>query len=103
MFLRKEQRTQAHLFVVMMAYMIERELRKKWKSLEITVQEGIQSLNLITASKWVHNDIPISITVNGPNPLQKELLNAAGVVLPSVLPWKESKVLTKTKITNLHK
>ena len=42
-FLRREDRTKAHVFVTMMACMIEKKLSEYWSNLEITVLEGIKT------------------------------------------------------------
>ncbi|RLC31754.1 hypothetical protein DRH13_02595 [Candidatus Woesebacteria bacterium] len=43
-FVRKEESTRGHVFVVMLAYLLERELYKYWRRLEVTVEEGIDEL-----------------------------------------------------------
>lgn len=48
-YLRKEQRTRAHLFIVMLAYKVYRYLQQAWKN-DITVKEGLLKLNLITTA-----------------------------------------------------
>lgn len=43
-YLRKKEHTKGHVFVVMLAYIIELELARGWKKLGIPVQEGIANL-----------------------------------------------------------
>ena len=44
-FVRTEESTRAHVLVVMLAYMIVRELRQAWKALDVTVKEGLRLLS----------------------------------------------------------
>jgi hypothetical protein len=41
---RKEENTRGHVFVVMLAYLLECELYKYWRRLEVTLEEGIDEL-----------------------------------------------------------
>ncbi len=40
--MRNEGSTRGHVFVVMLAYMIIRRLRKAWESFDLTVKDGIE-------------------------------------------------------------
>lgn len=90
-FLRLEDRTRAHAFVVMLAYKIVRRLATAWAQLNLTVQEGVSelaSLCLQTVSvneKTSYNSIP------EPRDSIKALLDALGIPLPPVLPISPTK------------
>lgn len=62
---RKESRTRGHVFVVMLAYILIRELERRWKDLNITLQQGIDELNQIhyvdiyRAKQYLYSEIPI--------------------------------------------
>ncbi|MEJ1643684.1 IS1634 family transposase, partial [Escherichia coli] len=43
-YVRKEDSTRGHVFVVMLAYMIIRRLRRAWKNFDLTVEEGLAQL-----------------------------------------------------------
>ena len=43
-FVRTEASTRGHVFVVMLAYLLERDLDKHWRHLEVTTVEGIDEL-----------------------------------------------------------
>ena len=47
-YLRKEERTRAHLFITMLALKVERYLSEKWKKQEGTVADILNSLDMIT-------------------------------------------------------
>ncbi len=44
---RLATRTRGHVFVVMMAYRIIRELAVRWQDLDMTVEEGINELSTL--------------------------------------------------------
>ncbi|MCD4785279.1 MAG: hypothetical protein K8T10_15790 [Candidatus Eremiobacteraeota bacterium] len=48
-FVRKANRTRAHFFVAMLAYKIERYLRKSWMDFDATVSEGIKLPSMTTS------------------------------------------------------
>ena len=98
-FVRKETRTRGHLFITMLSYRLEQFLRKCWKGLDLTVEEGIKKLSMITSviievrSEKLHR-------VPKPDKLSEQLLNAVQLKIPGILPMIESGVDTKTKLQN---
>jgi hypothetical protein len=87
----------------MMAYRIVKELASCWKSIDLTVQEGLKELNALCVTE-------ISIAGQGsyhripePRELSRQLLEAANVKLPAFLPNKGVKVATKKKLTSRRK
>ncbi len=93
-YVRTEESTRGHVFVVMLAYMIVRELDKLWSSLYLTVTEGLQSLSTLCFTE---------VSVKGktfqqiPEPRlhNKKLLQAAGINLPQILPKSLVRVVTR--------
>ena len=101
-FVRKEDHTRGHVFVVMLALLVQRALEKSWGTLDVTVQEGIDELAAICmqevqVSTAIIQNIPI------PTLMGTQLLAKAGVVLPSVLPSLKPSVHTKKKLQNERK
>src|SRR6202795_2760948 len=43
-YLRAENRTRGHALVVMLAYLMAQELRRRWRDSDLTVQEGLHRL-----------------------------------------------------------
>lgn len=82
---RRKTSTRAHVFVVMMAYMITRELGRLWKTIDMTVQEGLHSLSTLSVNYvklptgLVMTRVPQASEVNA------KLLKAADVVIPTYL------------------
>jgi transposase len=100
---RLATRTRGHAFVVMLAYRIVRKLAEYWRQFDITIQEGINELatlcTIITEIKGqaVYQQIP------EPRTSVKQLLVAANIRLPEVLPSKGVIVSTKRKLSERRK
>ena len=77
-FLRREDRTKAHVFVTMLAFMIQKRLSEYWKDAEMTITDGLNALSTLTTSIIEIAGVKIN-TVNQPNKICKKLLNLAGV------------------------
>ncbi len=96
-FVRTEASTKGHVFVVMLAYLLERELDKYWHGLEVTVAEGIDELGSlrgveISVGQVTCQKIP---EVTG---LNKQLLDAANIKLPDMLPLRKVHVATRKQL-----
>jgi len=97
-FVRKANNTRAHAVVVMLAYMIERELRRCWAGIDLTVEEGLNDLKQLCTMKMVVNGKISTQVIPEAREKSRELLKAAGVLLPKVLPNRGCIVATKTKL-----
>jgi transposase len=83
LYLRKTSHTKGHVFVVMMAYMIEKELAKMWKGNDRTVKESLQELSALTSLKIKdinNNDV---IKLPKPNQICENLFKLAKVKIPN--------------------
>ena len=87
-------RTRGHAFVVMLAYRIIQELSKRWKSVDLTVEEGIEELTTLCAIEVKIDAKPAYNKIPEPRKSIKELLKKAGVDLPDVLQSKGIKAAT---------
>jgi transposase len=85
---RLESRTRGHVFVVMLAYKIVQELAKRWRSIDLTVEEGIKELSTLCAIEIEMNGCGKVNQIPEPRASIKKLLKAAKVILPDVLPSK---------------
>ncbi len=52
-FVRKEGRTRAHVFIIMLAYLLAFELRRLWRDQEVTVEEGLRDLAELCATEVI--------------------------------------------------
>lgn len=95
---RLESRTRGHAFVVMLAYRITQELAQRWAGLDLTVQEGINRLSQITSQDVIIKGKVSYQMIPRPSESGRQLLTAARVTLPSVLPSRRVTVTTKRKL-----
>lgn len=102
-YLRKSERTTSHLLICMLAYILERHLREKWKDFNITVEEGIEKLSSIAGIKLNMLDGKKVIKIPEPDKDAQKLLKATNVKIPNYLPNKESNVVTTEKLTHHRK
>ena len=100
-YVRLEERTRAHVFVVMLAYMITRELDVCWKILNLTVAEGISSLSSLCSDKLIIKGTPRFLQIPEPRDSVKALFLAAKIDLPPVLPNRNSVIATNKKLTRM--
>jgi transposase len=96
-FVRKANRTRAHVFSIMLAYMIAFELRRLWREVEVTIEEGIEELASICATEVVIGNLSIQ-TIPRPRATGQMLLEKAAITLPDALPNKKATVFTRKKL-----
>ncbi len=90
-YVRTEAATRGHVLVVMLAYMIVRELKKAWRHLDLRVEEVLEELNRLCAMQLSLKDGGASLR------LPEDLLKALDVRLPDVLPKSMVTVDSKKK------
>lgn len=98
-FVRIEASTRGHVFVVMLAYLVERELEQCWRGLETTVAEGIDDLGSLRGIELTIGQATCQ-QVPQPTGLTKQLLDAADIKLPEVLPCRKVHVATRKKLVS---
>jgi len=96
--LRLAERTRAHVFVVMLAYMLTLELKKCWQDLNVTVEEGIANLTRVCGTEILLDGVFCCQKIPEPTGLVKELFDSANVIIPEVLPKMNAKVTTKKRL-----
>jgi len=96
-FVRKANRTRAHVFAIMLAYLIAYQLRRLWQEVEVTIEEGIGELSSLCATEVLIGDVSIQ-TVPSPRELGELLLKRANVTLPDAIPCRKVKVFTRKKL-----
>ena len=95
-FVQTEASTRGHVFVVMLAYLLERELDHYWRSLDLPVSEALDELGSlrgvgITIGNTTCQQVP------QPTGLCQELLTRAEIALPEILPRRKVHVATRKK------
>lgn len=96
-YVRKANRTRAHVFSVTLAYMIAFELRRLWQDIEITIEEGIGELCTLCATEVVIGSLSVQ-TIPRPRENVQMLLEKADITLPDAIPSKKAPVFTRKKL-----
>ena len=94
---RKEKSTRGHVFVVMLAYLLRRELERTWDNIDVTMEEGLDCLaTLSSVDMGLAGDIRIE-QIPRPQGLCEELLDALKLTLPTKILRSQLNVSTKIK------
>jgi hypothetical protein len=102
-YVRSKESTMGHALVIMLAYMVLRELQKSWKEIDMTTEECIEQLKTLCV-------VEVSTTQGGkcwkvpePSDQVKILFKTLNVDLPTILPAHRIKVDTKKKLISERK
>lgn len=99
---RTEKSTRGHVFVVMLAYLLQRELEAAWSDLDVTVTEGLDELGSLRAVEMRLHGVSYQ-RIPQPTGLGAQLLAAIDVPLPEVLPARTVRVATRKKLPERRK
>ena len=104
-FVCTQDNTQAHALTSMLALKVRRHLERAWWPLEVTVEEGLRELEKLCVMELVHPQSGEVVARQVPEPaaLQKQLLEALKLNLPSTVPEAEVTVGTRKKISQARK
>jgi hypothetical protein len=97
-FLRREARTRAHAFVVMLAYQIIQYLAVCWSALDITVEEGLHALTTLCLVEVSPTQAPSYHCIPTPRDAIAQLLHRADIQLPKAFSLSGTRVSTKKKL-----
>jgi transposase len=97
-FLRREERTRAHAFVVMLAYQIIRSLASCWSTFDITVEEGLHALTTLCLVEVSPTNAPSYHCIPTPHDAIARLLHSADITLPKAFPLSGVRVSTRKKL-----
>ena len=101
---RKEESTQGHVFVVMLAYLILRRLRRAWVGFDLTVEDGIKQLATICSMEVkVKGQKAHCQKIPRPRQQSRELLEALQIKLPEALSSRNLRVVTRKKLLSQRK
>ena len=94
---RKENLTRGHVFVVMLAYLLRRELERAWEKIDVTMEEGLGALaTLSSIDMGLAGEIKIE-RIPKPSGLCEKLLDALKFTLPTKIIRSKLNVSTKVK------
>ena len=97
-FLRLEERTRAHAFVVMLAYQIIRYLASCWSAFDVTVAEGLQALTTLCLVEVAPPNAPSYHCIPTPRASVAQVLHSADIKLPKAFSLSGTRVSTKKKL-----
>ena len=97
-FLRREARTRAHAFVVMLAYQIIHYLTACWSTLDITVEEGLHALTTLCLVEVAPTNAPSYHCIPTPRDTIARLLHSADIKLPKAFSLSGVRVSTRKKL-----
>jgi transposase len=102
-YVQTESSTRGHVLVVMLAYLVVRELSRRWCAFDVTVQEGLVQLSTLCAMEMKVDGQGACLRIPTPRKLSQELLKALEIQLPTALPHKEFPVVTRKRLTKQRK
>jgi len=98
-YVRLASRTRGHLLVVMLAYLIVRELADCWYKMDVTVEEALDELKSLCTTRVVLKGTSVMHNIPKPRKSVQRLLDAAGVTLPKTIADRGVEVSTRKKLT----
>jgi transposase len=102
-YVRLATRTRGHLFVLMLGYLLVQELSRCWRSLDITVEEGLDELKTLCTTQVVVKGKSLLHNVPQPRDSVARLLRAAQVDVPRKLASRGVQVSTRKKLVEERK
>ncbi len=97
-FLRREARTRAHAFVVMLAYQSIRYLASCWSAFDVTVAEGLHALTTLCLVEVAPQHAPSYHCIPTPRDAIARLLHSADIQLPKAFALSGVRVSTRKKL-----
>ena len=97
-FVQTEASTRGHVFVVMLAYLLERELDHYWRYLNLTVSEALDELGSVRGVELTLGPATCQ-QVPQATGLAQQLLSSAQITLPQALPLRRVHVATRKKLS----
>jgi hypothetical protein len=85
LFLRRADHTRGHVFMVMLSYLLTKEMERSTNHLDITVSELMHDLDrLCLQYQWLADDVRIS-RLPQPTAAQSEIIQALSIKLPETI------------------
>lgn len=100
---RTAEHTRGHVLVVMLAYLMRRELSRAWASLDVTVAEGLQQLQNICSTEIQVEGGGRCLRIPTASAEAEALLKALKLSLPEALPHHPVPVVTRKKLPERRK
>jgi transposase len=102
-YVQTESSTRGHVLVVMLAYMIIRILRAAWQKFDLTVEEGLQQLSTLCSMEMKVKNQASCLKIPRPREKSRQLLKALDIRMPTVLPHRNVRVVTRKRLVERRK
>jgi hypothetical protein len=102
-YVRTAEHTRGHVLVVMLAYLIRRELSHAWTALDATVEEGLHQLQTLCSTEVKVEGGGSCLRIPTPQADSRALLQALDLHLPQVFPHSPTPVVTRKKLPERRK
>jgi hypothetical protein len=97
-YVQSSDSTRGHALVVMLAYMVRRQMARAWASFNLTVEEGLDQLKMLCAIELTAPGGVPCLRIPTPRDSSRRLLDALAVTLPEVLPHRDIRVVTRKRL-----
>jgi len=97
-YVRTAAHTRGHVLVVMLAYLIRRDLSQAWTSLDVTVEEGLNQLQTLCSTEISVDGGGSCLRIPTPSSASLPLLKALNIQMPKLLPHTQTRVVTRKKL-----
>ena len=98
-YVRTADHTRGHVLVVMLGYLIRRDLSQSWTSLDVTVEEGLNQLQTLCSTEISMDGGGSCLRIPTPSQTSLPLLKALNIQMPKLLPHTETRVVTRKKLS----
>lgn len=102
-YVQLEKSTRGHALVVMLAYLITHYLQQAWADFDLTVEEGLKELSMLCSMEIRIKGQGSCHRIPMPRQTSAQLLQAAAVRLPHVLPCLGATVVSRKKLPSRRK
>jgi len=102
-YVRKAERTRAHVFVVMLAYLFVRELQTCWREIDNTVEKNLAALSGLCGIRMNGLNGGEVYVIPKPNARLQKLFALATIEPPTLLPTGHTNADTKKKLKSNRK
>jgi hypothetical protein len=100
---RTAEHTHGHVLVVMLAYLIRRELSRAWATLDTTVEEGLHQLQTLCSTQLKVDGGGSCLRIPTPSADSRALLKSLDLSLPKALPHSDARVVTRKRLPERRK
>jgi len=102
-YVQTEKSTRSHVLVVMLSYMIARVLQRGWQEFDLTVEEGLKQLATLCSMEMKVKNQASCLKIPRPREASRQLLKALDIRMPTVLPHRNARVVTRKKLVERRK